>query len=262
LGGDRSGRYVALRITETAASGALTSTSRIGGHEFRLLDGPSDVVLTVNRASGELTLRNNLAGSENIFLNAYTIDSPGGALKSASFNGVRGDAGFPLGNGSGNGWELAPSNNPNHLVETFFTGQTTLSAGTAPISLGSAYNNLSGIEDLAFLWTNSQGEVYNARVEYIGISPGIPGDYNDDGFVNAADYTRWRDTLGQNVAAGSGADGDNNGKIEQNDYTVWKTNFGAPAGSGATLGAVPVPEPSAAALALMASVVLAVCRRK
>jgi len=262
LGGDRSGRYVALRITETAASGALTSTSRIGGHEFRLLDGPSDVVLTVNRTNGEMTLRNNLADSENIFLNAYTIDSPGGALKSASFNGVRGDAGFPLGNGSGNGWELAPSNNPNHLVETFFTGQTTLAAGAAPISLGNAYNNLSGIEDLAFLWTNSQGEVYNARVEYVGIAPRIPGDYNDDGRVDAADYTKWRDTLGQNVAAGSGADGDNNGKIEQNDYNLWKTNFGAPAGSGATLRAVQAPEPAAAALALMAAVALVICRRK
>src|SRR5690606_29055291 len=61
LSGDNSGQFVAMRITETAASGALASTSRIGGHEFRLLQGPSDVVLTVDRSSGAMTLRNNLS---------------------------------------------------------------------------------------------------------------------------------------------------------------------------------------------------------
>ena len=30
----------------------------------------------------------------------------------------------------------------------------------------------------------------------------LPGDYNADGHVDAADYTIWRDTLGQSVTAG------------------------------------------------------------
>jgi hypothetical protein len=54
----------------------------------------------------------------------------------------------------------------------------------------------------------------------------IPGfDYNQDFAVDAADYTVWRDTLGQ-TGTGLAADGDGNGTIDQADYDLWKTNFG------------------------------------
>jgi len=54
----------------------------------------------------------------------------------------------------------------------------------------------------------------------------LPGDYNNDGTVDAADYTNWRDTLGSSVPASSGADGNGNGTIDQGDYAVWRDNFG------------------------------------
>ena len=54
----------------------------------------------------------------------------------------------------------------------------------------------------------------------------LPGDYNLDGFVDAADYVLWRKTLADNVAAYSGADGDGDGVIDQDDHTVWRANFG------------------------------------
>ena len=76
----------------------------------------------------------------------------------------------------------------------------------------------------------------------VGIAS-LAGDYNGDGTVNAADYTRWQDTLGQNVAAGSGADGNGDGTINAGDYGVWKTNFGTTSGSTAASGAA-VPEPT------------------
>jgi hypothetical protein len=53
---------------------------------------------------------------------------------------------------------------------------------------------------------------------------GIPGDYNGDGAVNAADYVVWRKTDGS-----------------QAGYDTWRTNFGRTSGSGSTLGAVPEP---------------------
>ena len=53
--------------------------------------------------------------------------------------------------------------------------------------------------------------------------------------VDAGDYTVWRNTLGQNVAAGSGADGNGDGMIDEDDYNVWRSNFGATSGSGASL---------------------------
>ena len=70
-----------------------------------------------------------------------------------------------------------------------------------------------------------------------------PGDYNDDGTVDAADYVVWRNTLGQtvpnygqtNAALGTGADGDGDGIITDADYDVWRARFGETAsGSFAT----------------------------
>jgi hypothetical protein len=73
----------------------------------------------------------------------------------------------------------------------------------------------------------------------------LAGDYNDDGVVDAADYTVWRDTLGSTTDLR--ANGDNTGasvgKIDQADYSVWVANFGQ-----VTSGAASVPEPTAVAL--------------
>jgi hypothetical protein len=90
------------------------------------------------------------------------------------------------------------------------------------------------------------------------------GDYNGDGTVNAADYTLWRDTLGQTVAApGDGADGDSSGMIDQGDYDFWKTNFGSvvPPGAGAIAASV-VPEPSTLMLIGIAVITFRPRRRK
>jgi hypothetical protein len=55
---------------------------------------------------------------------------------------------------------------------------------------------------------------------------GIRGDYNRDGTVDAADYTVWRNTLGQNVTSGTGADGNVDGTVDAADYELWKDHFG------------------------------------
>jgi hypothetical protein len=59
-----------------------------------------------------------------------------------------------------------------------------------------------------------------------GDSIGVHGDYNDDGAVDAADYTAWRDSMGQEVPAFSAADGNGSGFVDDGDYQVWKSNFG------------------------------------
>jgi hypothetical protein len=79
------------------------------------------------------------------------------------------------------------------------------------------------------------------------------GDYNEDGIADAADFTVWRDTLGQTgLMPFSGADGNGNGTIDLGDYDVWMANFGAIYGSvGAAQvegHASAVPEPAAAFL--------------
>jgi hypothetical protein len=79
------------------------------------------------------------------------------------------------------------------------------------------------------------------------IAPRLPGDFNNDGVVDAADYTVWRDTqgqIGQDLAADfTGSGGAPDGIVDDLDYQFWVAHFGATAGSGAGATSV-IPEPS------------------
>jgi hypothetical protein len=64
--------------------------------------------------------------------------------------------------------------------------------------------------------------------------------------IDAADYVVWRNTLGQNVSMGTGADGSGNGTVDAADYDYWRARFGNIV-PGVASG-VSVPEPLTAAL--------------
>ncbi|QDV73913.1 lamin tail domain-containing protein [Botrimarina mediterranea] len=87
-------------------------------------------------------------------------------------------------------------------------------------------------------------------------SPNIAGDYNGDGFVDAADYTVWRDTLGSTTELA--ADGDGNGTVNQLDYDVWVENFGAQQGGSP----LPTPEPTALVLLIAGVGMLPITRTR
>jgi GH35 family endo-1,4-beta-xylanase len=99
------------------------------------------------------------------------------------------------------------------------------------------------------------------RTQYsLAPGPELPGDYNVDGIVDAADFTVWRDSLGRSVDFFEGADGDGDGSITIADYDLWKANFGqtTPMGVGS---AAAVPEPTSAVFALLCSIALAALGR-
>jgi hypothetical protein len=88
------------------------------------------------------------------------------------------------------------------------------------------------------------------------------GDYNGDGTVNAADYTLWRNTLGQSVdPAGGGADGIPNGLIDDADYDFWKQHFGETVMGSASGQASAVPEPAAALLMFVGLLTVIISRK-
>jgi phospholipase/lecithinase/hemolysin len=90
----------------------------------------------------------------------------------------------------------------------------------------------------------------------------LPGDFNGDGIVDAADYTVWRDASGQ-IGAGLAADGDANGVVNGADYSLWKANFGGVStGAGLAAGAIPVPEPATLVLVMLAVVAAAARNEK
>jgi hypothetical protein len=79
-----------------------------------------------------------------------------------------------------------------------------------------------------------------AGINYTSIvSLALPGDYNLDGSVDAADYTVWRNTLGS--TADFRADGSGNAIVDADDYTLWKENYGSSGTGGVVVQAVPEP---------------------
>ncbi|MEM6854755.1 MAG: peptidylprolyl isomerase [Planctomycetota bacterium] len=75
------------------------------------------------------------------------------------------------------------------------------------------------------------------------VSTVLQGDYNGDGFVNAADYTAWADNFGSLTELD--ADGNYDGVVDAADYTIWADNFGQTSGNTAPST---IPEPTTAAL--------------
>ncbi len=70
----------------------------------------------------------------------------------------------------------------------------------------------------------------------------VPGDYNNDGTVDAADYTVWRDNLGS--VAGTLLNDTVGGVIGNDQYLLWRDNYGKSAESIAS-ASQSVPEPHA-----------------
>lgn len=83
------------------------------------------------------------------------------------------------------------------------------------------------------------------------------GDYNQDGTVDADDYTAWRNEFGATTGSqhhGPLADGNNDGIVDAADYLIWRKNEGqmGPGGGGSSGAASPaVPEPTAMLLVVL-----------
>lgn len=117
---------------------------------------------------------------------------------------------------------------------------------------------------------------HSAHLRYIGdffeelpIAKLVPGDFNLDGKVDAADYVLWRK---KNGTAGTlpNDGGITPGTINSADYNYWRARYGSvfvPAiNTGSGLGdAAQIPEPTTAALVLVAAATLASaspCRKR
>jgi hypothetical protein len=102
---------------------------------------------------------------------------------------------------------------------------------------------------IEFPGSGNPNEFYLDNIRAIGAPTVVPGDYNQNGIVDAADYVLWRDTLDQTVPPGTGADGTGpaggpDGVVNQLDYDFWRAHFGTSATSTSATALAAVPEPA------------------
>ena len=76
----------------------------------------------------------------------------------------------------------------------------------------------------------------------------LPGDYNENGELDAADYVVWRDALTTGAALPNDP---TPGTVDETDFEYWRSHFGQSIGSGAGSQTLPVPEPAGWLLALV-----------
>lgn len=209
------------------------------------------------------TGRGFLVGGDviNSTLNSIDIQSAGGHLRGATTTGLSGASGMETADGPDNGaaagdspgerWELLTASN-NRIFEAFLFGESVFNDARA-VDLGVIFDPTTPLaqHDVTFGYTTGAGDQVVGTVQYF-TAPGVQGDYNNDGQVNAADYTVWRDHLGSNYQLQN--EGTTPGQVTTQDYDVWKSHFGQTINAfGGGAGAVAaVPEPATIGLLLTA----------
>jgi hypothetical protein len=123
-----------------------------------------------------------------------------------------------------------------------FSIDATAPAGTVDVRVTAGANEMRAND---VMMGQQQSAFFDDLVLELA-APGLEGDHNGDGAVDAADYVAWR----KNPSAFGG---------DPAGYNVWRTNFGESSGSG---GGTAVPEPAAGLLAVVAAACFAVTRRQ
>ena len=133
--------------------------------------------------------------------------------------------------------------NGSTITSVFFYGTMPSTITVSPETSATGLNNLGQV---AFAYSLADG---TDGVAIWTPPAGVPGDYNNNGTVDAADYVLWRKggPLANEV--------DTPGTLNAADYTAWRTRFGnSGSGSGAGTSAhAAVPEPSTLVLMILAA---------
>jgi hypothetical protein len=123
--------------------------------------------------------------------------------------------------------------NPDEQADFKTIGVTDTAEGWVPFTFEETITNPAGQAWVA-LGVRVAWETHRDYwIDHVVVSTTvIPGDYNNNGAVDAADYVVWRKNDGT-----------------QQGYDIWRANFGRTADTGAAAGAnAAVPEPTALAV--------------
>ncbi|MCA9240052.1 MAG: hypothetical protein KDA37_07630, partial [Planctomycetales bacterium] len=76
-------------------------------------------------------------------------------------------------------------------------------------------------------WT-MEADLQTSELAYTPLllsAPRTIGDFNEDGVIDAADYTLWRDQQGQ-IGADLAADANGDHVVDSGDYSIWRSYYG------------------------------------
>jgi hypothetical protein len=202
----------------------------------------------------------------------YAIAQVGGSIDPPSYVDINGDgsvihdAGFPPQASAANGrlaglatdhWTLATATHTVNAAEFFGIGTAGYGAGDVTriesiqgVMFVGEFSTTAVAGPGTLLVDNLLIEVFKNAASVTAINnpdpslsevTGLPGDFNNNMVVDAADYTVWRNNLG--AAEGSLLNGNGNGgTVDETDYALWKMHFGeTPPGSGGVASVVPEP---------------------
>ena len=101
-----------------------------------------------------------------------------------------------------------------------------------------AHRSPQSVHHYAYFGTDTNaGQVAKIEIPV----PFLAGDYNDNGFVDAADYVMWRKNVGQ--PPGTLPNDSTGVPIGDDQYNLWRSNFGNPTANGNVITSSSIPEP-------------------
>jgi hypothetical protein len=107
------------------------------------------------------------------------------------------------------------------------------------------------------VFADNGGGGFTEATSFVAVPERLPGDFNNNGTVDAGDYTVWRNNLGSSYHLYGNGDetGASRHMIDRADYELWKVYYGNIAGgSAAGAASSQVPEPASIVLAVVLGV--------
>lgn len=253
----RAVQYYFGDVNEKSHSGAGNNTAALATNMGTIASGSSKSVgssanVPTQAISASATDFVSISNVDDVDFYSFSVASP--SLLSATLT-PRGGV-FTQGSADqGQTPTTFNANARNNLAVTILAGNGTTVLATADASPAGIAELIAGVAlpAASTYYARITGGDDTIQLYELALSvsaAGLPGDYNQDGIVDAADYVVWRNSEGQTVAVGSGADGNLDGQISSTDFDVWRAHFGQTAGAG--MGAFAnVPEPASAVLTAM-----------
>ncbi|MCC7476468.1 MAG: SUMF1/EgtB/PvdO family nonheme iron enzyme [Pirellulales bacterium] len=163
-------------------------------------------------------------------------------------NTTTGDPGYPLTPAGAYTLSLSPygtldqGGNVGEWNEVLVSANTRGRRGGDWTTTDSSLASFTRDSATAFVENNKTG----FRLATLAAAVGVPGDYNSNGVVDAADYIVWRKNLGTSFQLPNEVTGTTPGSVTTEDYNAWRERFGNTSGSAAATGlatGTAVPEP-------------------